>query len=132
MAKIPAKPLASNLAQKRAKRLITILTDDHNFNVIDKIVDLYRRVCKSRIKPAEKYKLEYQILSQLLQYAYPKLQTIESDIKQGENVVFNVQVGAPAPSPSAAVVSGNKVKSVSIPTVKGTDGTFQVSLPKGK
>lgn len=124
MAKKTTKaPVPVNKTSRKARRLIRILHDDHNFDIIEKLVDLYARVCKSRMKPQIKYKQEFQILNALLQYAYPKLQAIESDTKIGDNIQFNIQIPSPTPK------NPKRVKGVAVNTVKDKDGTFKI---KGK
>lgn len=122
---LPATQSSKAVAQKtrkQSRRLIRILHDDHNFDIIAKLVDLYDRVCKSRIKPAEKYRQEYQILSALLSYAYPKLQAIESDTRVGDNIQFNINIPSPTPK------NPTRAKDIAIDAVKNLDGSYHVKV----
>lgn len=110
------------------KRLITILKEDHNFDVIKEMVDLYHKVVRSRMIKAAKYKLQFQLLSKIMEYALPKLRVEEHKNETGDQITFNILVGQNDPSTKA--LPGNKPKQIDIPTKVDPDGNFVIDLDK--
>jgi len=132
----PAVVTPTAVAKKTAQKLITILKDDFNYDVVKDIIDTMAMIKRAkRIKPLEKYRLikDYQLT--LLSYCLPKMKIVE-DVRDtgGKGVIFNIQIGGtdvPADTRKAGSGTVKKDKrkgvSVSIPTQKNSDGTYTVN-----
>lgn len=137
MANLPTVKTPAQTPARKAKeystRLINILKDDFQYDVIKDIIttmDYIRRAKK--IKPLDKYRLlkDYQL--SLLSYCMPKMKVIEDNSADagGKGVIFNIQIGAPEDNLKKAKGSVSKSKkgvSVSIPTKQQDDGTFVIA-----
>ena len=130
------KPTPGAIAKQTSKKLITILKDDFNYDVVKDIIDTMAMIKRAkRIKPLEKYRLikDYQLT--LLSYCLPKMKIVEDTSADagGKGVVFNIKIGGsdepadPRGVGQGKVRKGAKGVSISIPTKKSKDGTYTIS-----
>jgi hypothetical protein len=130
-------PSPGAIAKQVTKKLITILKDDFNYDVVADIIDSMASIKRAKkIKPLEKWRLikDYQLT--LLSYCLPKMKIVEDNSadQNGKGVVFHIQIGGnnePADPRNAGSGTVRKDKkkgvSISIPTQKNEDGTFTVT-----
>jgi hypothetical protein len=128
---------AGAIAKQTSKKLITILKEDFNYDIVADIIDTMAMIKRAKkIKPQEKWRLikDYQLT--LLSYCMPKMKIVEDNTANtgGKGVVFHIQIGGtdgPADPRDAGhgTVKKDKKKgvSISIPTQKNSDGTYTVS-----
>jgi hypothetical protein len=138
-ANLPAttSPTPAAIAKQTTKKLITILKDDFNYDVVADIIDSMACIKRAKkIKPLEKWRLikDYQLT--LLSYCLPKMKIVEDNSADmgGKGVVFHIQIGGPnepadPKKAGAGTVKKDKRKgvSISIPTQKNDDGTYTVN-----
>lgn len=118
-------PTKSGLPTKREqKRLITILKEDFDFDVVSEMVAFYHKVKNSRLPIAKKYPLVFQILAKIWDHSVSKVRPEELDNYSGDNIQFNIVVGGTAPE---QVPANQKI---TIPTKKGMDGSFIVDFDR--
>jgi hypothetical protein len=122
----------------KQKRFITILQDDFNFDIIEKIVQHIGVLERGKkIKPLEKHRMLQNYYLTLLTFCVPKMKIIEDDRdKVGDRIQFNINIGdAGGTNPSGTSANNKKGTSprasgsnvsISIPTVKQPDGSFAV------
>jgi hypothetical protein len=86
------------------------------------------------MKKAQKYKMQFDMLTQIIAYSYPKLKSEETTGNTGDKIFFNIQLGAPDPTPG---LPGNTTNTkqitqdpnvLEIPTVQDKDGAYVVSM----
>jgi len=104
------------------------LKEDHNFDVIKEMVELYHKVVRSRMVKASKYKMQFQMLAKIMEYALPKLRVEESKNETGDQITFNIMVGSNDPATQA--LPGNAPKQIDIPTKVGKDGSYIINMDK--
>jgi hypothetical protein len=125
----------SNLKGQQ-KRLVVILKEDFNFDVIVEIVKQYHKVERAkRIKPLEKARLVHSYLNMLLPYCVPKqMHEKEAGPGTGDKIQFNISIGGGNPTDTLSQKGGDPDShsnvSITIPTVKQPDGSFAVDTPK--
>ena len=130
---VPANPTA--IAKQTSKKLITILKDDFNYDVVKDIIDTMAMIKRAKkIKPTEKYRLikDYQLT--LLSYCLPKMKIVEDTRDTGgKGVVFHINIaGTNDPADPRKAGSGTVRKdkkkgvSISIPTQQNDDGSYSV------
>jgi hypothetical protein len=135
---VPAKtPTPAAIAKQTAKKLITILQDDFNYDIISDIIDTMAMIKRAKkIKPLEKHRMlmNYNII--LLSYCLPKIKVTETDDGSnsgGKGVIFNIQIGGSGDKDSlkgaghGVVTKSRAGVSVTIPTKKNSDGSYTVS-----
>jgi hypothetical protein len=135
---VPAKtPTPAAIAKQTAKKLITILQDDFNYDIISDIIDTMAMIKRAKkIKPLEKWRLikDYQLT--LLSYCMPKMKIVEDNSADtgGKGVVFHIQIGGTKDTVDPRIAGLGRVRkdkrkgvSVSIPTQKNSDGTYTVN-----
>ena len=133
----PAPPPANKRIQKKITRFIEILQDDHNFDIIQEIVDHMGVIKRSKkLKPLEKHRMLMNYHVTLLSFCVPKMKIIEDDTRDtvGKGVVFHINIGgsddkdAGPASAGQGKISKDKRKGVSItiPTVVNDEGTYEV------
>lgn len=135
--------MANDPIKGKMRRFRTILEEDYNFDAIKELVDLYRKVCRSRIKRQQKYKMQFDMLTQIIAYSYPKLKSEETKGNTGDKIFFNIQVGAPEERPGLPGNTSNKAipatpatpaqiaqntNVLEIPTKIDKDGAYVVSM----
>jgi hypothetical protein len=125
------------IAKQTAKKLITILQDDFNYDIISDIIDTMAMIKRAKkIKPLDKWRLikDYQLT--LLSYCMPKMKIVEDNSADtaGKGVVFHIQIGGTSGPADPRNAGSGKVRkdkrkgvSVSIPTQKNKDGTYTVN-----
>ena len=118
-------------AQNTQTRFITILKTDHKFDLMKKIVDHMGQIERAKkIKPLEKHRLLQTYYLTLLSYAFPKMKVVEdNNSANSKPMQFQINIGSPAPPepkkagrPKAAQAG----VSITIPTVKNTDGSYSI------
>jgi hypothetical protein len=130
-------PTAGAIAKQTAKKLISILLDDHNYDIVAEIITHIKELKRAKkIKPLDKHRMVMNYNITLLSYCVPKMKIIEDNTANtgGKGVVFHIQIGGtdgPADPRNAGhgTVLKDKKKGVSIniPTQKNKDGTYTVS-----
>lgn len=122
-----------NLKGKQ-KRFITILKDDFNFDIVQEIVEHYGVIKRGKkLKPPVKHKLMQNYLTMLLTYCVPKMKVTEDEKGSGKPVQFFINVGGEQtagvdPNTNQPNVKGGV--NITIPTVKGPDGSYSVDKSK--
>jgi hypothetical protein len=120
----------------KQKRFITILQDDFNFDIIERIVSHIGVIDRSKkIKPLEKHRMLQNYYLTLLTFCVPKMKIVEDDRdKVGDKIAFNISIGgSDGTNPSGTSTTkgaptraqGSNV-SITVPTVKGPNGSFIV------
>jgi hypothetical protein len=135
---VPAKtPTPTAIAKQVAKKLITILEDDFNYDLIADIIESMASIKRAKkIKPTEKWRLikDYQLT--LLSYCVPKQKIVEDNSadQAGKGVIFHIQIGGTSDSADPRKAGSGKVLkdkkkgvSISIPTQKNKDGSYSVT-----
>lgn len=89
--KRPPPPARKDPKEIRARRLLTILTEDHNFDIIKEMVKTYQEV-QTLQNDMDRIKLSLSIQRELLKYCFP---AIRPDDSGGEKpgVIFNISLG---------------------------------------
>jgi len=118
-------------AQNTQTRFITILKTDHKFDLMKKIVDHMGQIERAKkIKPLEKHRLLQNYYLTLLSYAFPKMKVVEdNNDRNNKPMNFQINIGGPAPEePKKAgrPVASKAGVSITIPTVKNTDGSYSI------
>lgn len=108
------------------ERLITILKNDFNFDVVKEMIDLYHKIKRSRIPHKEKYQFEFKILSKVWEFALPKLKVEERPHDEGQKILFNIMVGSPEDKPQ---LTGKSPNAVQIPTKVDKSGSHLIQIP---
>ena len=126
-------PVKANPKNKqKMTRLIEILETDHNYNIVQEIVDHMKLIKRSKkLKPLEKHRMLQNYHITLLSYCMPKMKITEDTRDSGgKGVTFNINIaGTDGTATPVGVQKGRKGVSVSIPTRKQKDGTFVVDQP---
>jgi hypothetical protein len=129
----PATPVA--IAKQVQRQLITILEQDHNYDVVAEIVKHIRELKRAKkIKPLDKHRMVLSYNTILLSYCMPKMRVTEDNSAnpQGKGVIFKINIGAtnepPDPRKAGAgkVLKDKKGVSVSIPTQLNKDGSYSI------
>lgn len=84
--------------QKRAKALVRILKEEHNFDVIEKILETYMMAC-GLPELEDQIKYRRSIERDLMAYCFPKLKSTETK-QQTEQTVINFNIPAIPSSPT--------------------------------
>jgi hypothetical protein len=119
----------ATVADDKARKLIVILKEDHNFDIISKILDHIGLIERAKkIKPIEKHRLLQNYYLTMLTYCVPKMKIVEDDTnKNGTPINFQINIGGtPTKDPKAKKPVKGGV-SITIPTKKGKDGSYSVS-----
>jgi hypothetical protein len=125
----PAKtPKPGALAKQKSERFIHILKDDHNFDIVKKIVDHMGQIERAKkIKPLEKHRLLQNYYLTLLSYCLPKIKIQENvGDDTGKGVVFNIKIGGEAQPGKTKLKSAGKGVHVSVPTKQNADGSYSI------
>jgi hypothetical protein len=123
----------AKIANKKQEKFITILKNDHNYDIIAEIIDHIKVLSRAKkIKPVEKHRMIIQYHAMLLPFCLTKVKAVEDDTggTGGKGVIFNITIGEDTSLRDAGngrVTKGRKGVSVSIPTQKQDDGTYTVS-----
>lgn len=134
MAQVPAKTGGSKSLtglKGKQKRFITILQDDFNFDIIERIVKHIKVIERSKkIRPPEKHRMLQNYYMTLLTYCVPKMKLIEDNTsKLGDKIAFNINIQNNDTSQSQPVKSGpGGGVNITIPTVKGKNGAYDVDV----
>lgn len=115
----------------KQKRFITILKDDFNFDIIERIVKHVQQLERAKkIKPLEKARLLQNYYLTLLSFCIPKMKIQEDTGDKKGSVQFNINVGGTPLDPNNQQVTGGV--NIVIPTQKGADGSYTVdpTLPQ--
>ncbi len=138
--KLPATtgPKPGAVAKTEQVKLITILKDDFKYDIIKEIVDHIRMIKRAKkIKPTEKHRMLMNYNLTLLQFCMPKMKLVEDAKDDGKPISFQINVPivnnpAPVPMPTGnpKAKKGKGGISITIPTVKNSDGTFAVTTDK--
>lgn len=134
--------MATDPIAGKMKRFRTILEEDYNFDLIKELVQLYHKVCRSRMKKEQKYKMQFNMLTQMIAYAFPKLKTEETTGNTGDKIFFNIQIEAPTSQPAiagtqqkitpATPASAKQIAQntnvIEIPTKMDEEGNYVVSM----
>lgn len=125
------RKLAKNKADKKQTKLITILKDDHNYDIISEIVTHMKEIKRAKkIKPLEKHRMLMNYNLTLLSYCMPKLKVLEDDrSKTGDKIQFNINVGGNTevtPNQKGGIPAPSGGVNISIPAVKQIDGSYGI------
>ena len=123
-----SKTIAKSNAVVKMKRFREILEDDYNFDAIKELISLYHKIVRSRLKVQIKFKMQFDMLTQIIQYAYPKLKSEEIRGDTGDKILFNIQIAGPQPTIQGQpqVIAPNST--IDIPTTVQPDGSYRVSI----
>jgi len=122
-----AKTVAKKPNSKDKERLITILREDFQFDVVKEMVDLYHKIKRSRMKHADKFAFEFKILSKIWEFSLPKLKVEEHLGDHGDKILFNIMIGSgPNDQPK---LSGSGANAVQIPTTLDPSGNHVIQIP---
>ena len=117
---------AATGASDTQTKFIDILKTDHKFDLIKKIVDHMGQIERAKkIKPQEKHRLLQNYYLTLLSYALPKMKVVEDNTDRSKPINFQINIGGPDEKKTKAKKKQGGV-SITIPTVKNTDGTYAV------
>jgi len=87
--------------QKKAKFLLNILNEDHNFDVVAEILKTYKEA-DALLDPVEKIRLKRSIQRDLMKYCFPVLKSTEVKT-DAANTTIHLHIPAPtkhvAPAP---------------------------------
>ena len=138
MANLPALTGSKALPglKGKQKRFITILQDDFNFDIIERIVAHIGVIERGKkLKPLEKHRMLQNYYLTLLTFCVPKMKIVEDNKSTpGDKILFNIQVGGNIDA-TAQTGKGSKPAihsgvNITIPTVKQPDGSFTVEEKK--
>ena len=90
-------PARKNPKEIRARRLLTILTEDHNFDVIKEMVKTYQEI-QTLKNDMDRIRLSITIQKELLKYCFPAIRPDESGGEK-PGVVFNINLGGEPETP---------------------------------
>lgn len=123
----------SALAQKatgKQRRLIVILEEDYNFDVVLEMITQYGIVKRAKkIKPTEKARLIKDYLVFIAQLCIPKEKPSEDGPITGDKIKFTINIDTPKPlQPDNVAAKKPGGISITIPTIKGADGSYAVDV----
>ena len=121
-----AAPVPAKVAKGRQEKLIVILKDDFNFDIVERIVKHIGIIERSKkIKPTEKHRMLQNYYLTMLTYCMPKMKLIEDNTaKLGDKIAFNINIQNNDTSTPTKKGSGGV--NITIPTVKKADGTYDI------
>jgi len=90
-------PARKNPKEIRARRLLTILTEDHNFDVIKEMVKTYQEI-QTLQNDMDRIRLSLTVQKELLKYCFPAIRPDESGGEK-PGVVFNINLGGEPEAP---------------------------------
>ena len=130
----PTPPPATTSKNKQTQ-FITILKDDHNFDIVSEILKHMAEIKRAKkIKPLEKHRLLKDYHITLLSYCLPRIKIQENVGDDTGSVVFNIKIGGDDNTGGTLKKAGSKGArkkptgaNVTINAQKGKDGTFTVS-----
>jgi len=127
---LPAPTGSKSLAglKGKQKRFITILQDDFNFDIIERIVKHIGVIERGKkLKPIDKHRMLQNYYLTLLTFCIPKMKLQEDrGDKLGDKVNFSINIGGTPVDNDKAPPKGGV--NISIPTVKDADGSYAVDI----
>jgi hypothetical protein len=134
---LPAvKPKPGAIAKQKSERFINILKDDHNFDIVSKVLEHIGLIERAKkIRPLEKHRLLQNYYLTLLSYCLPRIKIQEqSGDDTGKGVVFNINIGGEAEQtttskPLKKAGKGKASKTgvnITVPTRQHADGSYSI------
>lgn len=121
------------VAKATQTKFANILKTDHSFDLVKKIVDHMGQIERAKkIKPLEKHRLLQNYYLTLLSYAFPKMKVVEDTSDRNKKPMnFQINIGTPTAPEPAPKRPGRPRKSkggvsITIPTVKNSDGSYSL------
>jgi len=130
---VPATASSKAVATNKQVRLINILKNDHNYDIVKEIVDHMGQLKRAKkIKPLDKHRMLMNYNLTLLSYCMPKMKIVEDDKGNQTPINFQINIGGEAEQAPAKRPVGRPKKpkgsnvSITIPTKKNSDGSYTV------